>query len=174
MSKHYKINEFNLEKRDFLIKTTTILGIFGTCYAIYPLLKTFAPANDTILQSTIEVDLSTIKIGTTKVVQWQGKPVFIKHRTPEEIMNSINADISKLKDPQLDNQRIKPGHPEWLVTIGICTHLGCIPKSVETGWFCPCHGSNYDASGRIISGPAPRNLDIPKYEFISKNKIKIG
>lgn len=162
------------EKRDFLITTTTVFGIIAVDLAAIPLLQTFAPAQDAILESTIEVDLSHIKVGSSTTVKWRGKPVFIRHRTPEEIMEAMNVDVSKLKDPESDDARINKSYPQWLIVIGICTHLGCIPKNQDNGWFCPCHGSSYDASGRIISGPAPKNLDIPKYEFIDKYKIRIG
>ena len=106
---------------------------------------------------------------------WRGKPVFIRRRTQEEINKALDVNLSELKDPEDDAKRTKK--PEWLVMIGVCTHLGCVPlgnKGDYNGWFCPCHGSHYDTSGRIRKGPAPTNLEIPKYEFVDNNTIKIG
>jgi ubiquinol-cytochrome c reductase iron-sulfur subunit len=125
--------------------------------------------------STTEVDISTIEPGKSITVLWKGKPVFIRRRTQEEIVEAQNIKLSDLKDPQDDKDRVKK--PEWLVMLGVCTHLGCVPlgnKGDYNGWFCPCHGSHYDTSGRIRKGPAPTNLEIPKYEFVDNNTIKIG
>ncbi len=108
---------------------------------------------------------------------WRGNPIFIKHRTPEEIKQASEASNSDLKDPQPDSDRVKKGKEQWLVTIGICTHLGCVPiggQGEYKGWFCPCHGSQYDTSGRIRKGPAPKNLEVPPYEFLNDTTIKIG
>jgi ubiquinol-cytochrome c reductase iron-sulfur subunit len=108
-------------------------------------------------------------------VLWRGKPIFIKRRTPEEIKEATNVNLKDLKDPEKDSERAK--NPEWLVMVGVCTHLGCVPlgdKGDYKGWFCPCHGSHYDSSGRIRKGPAPTNLEIPKYEFVNSTTIKIG
>mgnify|MGYP003330579679 FL=1 len=123
----------------------------------------------------IEVDLSQIELGKSITVLWRGKPVFIKRRTKSEISEAQAVSLEELKDPQKDKDRVK--NPEWLVMLGICTHLGCVPlanKGEYDGWFCPCHGSHYDTSGRIRKGPAPVNMEIPKYEFVDNNTIKIG
>jgi len=122
-----------------------------------------------------EVDVSSFELGKTITVLWRGKPIFIRRRTKEEIKEASAVDLKDLKDPEKDSDRAKD--PEWLVMIGVCTHLGCIPlgeKGEYNGWFCPCHGSHYDTSGRVRKGPAPNNLEIPKYEFVDNNIIKIG
>jgi len=124
---------------------------------------------------TTEVDVSSVELGKTITVLWRGKPIFIRRRTKEEIEEASAVDLKDLKDPEKDEDRAK--NPEWLVMVGVCTHLGCIPlgeKGEYNGWFCPCHGSHYDTSGRVRKGPAPNNLEIPKYEFIDNNIIKIG
>jgi len=125
--------------------------------------------------ATTEVDVSQVAPGKSITVLWRGKPVFIKRRTSEEIAEVRAVDLKDLKDPQKDEDRAK--NPEWLVMIGVCTHLGCVPladKGDFKGWFCPCHGSHYDGSGRIRKGPAPVNMEIPEYEFVDSNTIKIG
>jgi ubiquinol-cytochrome c reductase iron-sulfur subunit len=125
--------------------------------------------------ATTEVDVSQVAPGKSITVLWRGKPVFIKRRTPEEIAEVRAVDLKDLKDPQKDEDRAK--NPEWLVMLGVCTHLGCVPladKGDFKGWFCPCHGSHYDGSGRIRKGPAPVNMEIPEYEFVDSNTIKIG
>jgi len=135
------------------------------------------PSSDVQALASIEVDITNIKEGEEKKIMWRGKPIFIKHRTAEEISSAQNVNLSELKDPEEDSKRIKLGKEKWLITIGICTHLGCVPIGGQgdyKGWFCPCHGSQYDTSGRIRKGPAPKNLEVPPYEFISENLIKIG
>ena len=125
--------------------------------------------------ATTEVDLSQIEPGKSITVLWRGKPVFIKRRTESEISEAQSVKIEELKHPEKDQDRVKK--PEWLVMLGICTHLGCVPlsdKGEYKGWFCPCHGSHYDTSGRIRKGPAPVNMEIPKYTFVDDNTIKIG
>ena len=125
--------------------------------------------------ASTEVDLTPIQPGNSVTVLWRGKPVFIKRRTPDEIAEAKNVNIKDLKHPEKDEDRVKK--EEWLVMLGICTHLGCVPlsdKGEYNGWFCPCHGSHYDTSGRIRKGPAPTNMEIPKYEFVDNNTIKIG
>ena len=127
--------------------------------------------------SSIEVDISGIEPGQTQTVKWRGKPIFIKHRTEDDIAEANSAKMSDLLDPEEDSARVVAGQEKWLVTIGICTHLGCVPISNQgdyDGWFCPCHGSHYDTSGRIRRGPAPKNLAIPPYKFLSDTKILIG
>jgi len=140
------------------------------------------PAADTLALSTTEVNLSPIEEGQAITVMWRGKPVFVRRRTAEEIKAAEDVDQSLLRDPQSDADRIVDGKKEWLVVVGICTHLGCVPlgqkpaeiKGEYGGWFCPCHGSHYDSSGRIRKGPAPTNLPVPEYTFINDTTIKIG
>ncbi len=166
------------EKRRKIITNTayTAAGV-GVACAIYPFVDSLNPADDVKALASVEVDISGIKVGQEKKVMWRGKPVFIKRRTAQEIKEAQEVELSELKDPQKDSDRVKKGKEEWLVTIGICTHLGCVPIGGQgdyKGWFCPCHGSVYDTSARIRKGPAPKNLAIPPYEFVSANKIKIG
>ncbi|MFN7610986.1 MAG: ubiquinol-cytochrome c reductase iron-sulfur subunit, partial [bacterium] len=138
------------------------------------------PAADVLALSTTEVDLSKIPVGQSLTVMWRGKPVFVKHRTAEEIAAAKDVNVSQLPDPETDDVRVKK--PEWLVAVGVCTHLGCVPtgqgmtdnKGEFNGWFCPCHGSAYDTSGRIRKGPAPKNLVVPPYAFLNDTTIKIG
>ncbi len=164
-------------RRKLLTATAyTAAGIGATC-ALLPFIDSMNPSKDVAALASVEVDISNIKVGEEKKVMWRGKPVFIKRRTAEEIESAQKVQLSELKDPQLDSDRVKPGKEEWLITIGICTHLGCIPLGGQgefKGWFCPCHGSQYDTSARIRKGPAPKNLEIPPYEFISNTVIKIG
>jgi ubiquinol-cytochrome c reductase iron-sulfur subunit len=141
----------------------------------WPLIAQMNPDASTLALASTELDLSAIVPGQIVTVKWRGKPVFVRHRTPEEIAEAEKTPLADLPDPEPDSKRVKK--PEWLVVIGVCTHLGCIPIGHEgefNGWFCPCHGSTYDVSGRIRSGPAPSNLEVPRYEFVSDKKIKIG
>ena len=165
-------------RRDFLYIATGAVGAIGVGATLVPLIAQMPPDASTIAAGApIEVDLSPISQGQVIKVTWRGKPIFISHRTAEEVKQAQNVPMSQLKDPQTDQDRTKPGHEQWLVVIGICTHLGCIPiaKSGEyNGWFCPCHGSVYDDSGRIRQGPAPANLALPPYRFVSDSKIEIG
>lgn len=156
------------------------MGAVGAGVAIVPMVDSLNPAADTLALASVEVDLSTIPVGESKTVMWRGKPVFVRHRTPEQIQSAEAVDISTLRDPQSDKDRVK--RPEWLVTIGVCTHLGCVPLGQKDtdphgdfgGWFCPCHGSHYDSSGRIRKGPAPLNLEVPSYVFLTDTTIRIG
>ena len=137
--------------------------------------SSMSASKDVLALASAEFDLSGIPVGNTVTVKWRGKPVFIKHRTPEEIATCESVPVSDLRDPESDGVRVK--NPEWLVCLAICTHLGCVPitgAGEYGGWFCPCHGSHYDASGRIRKGPAPLNLEIPPYSFISEDKIVVG
>ncbi|KAL4652956.1 hypothetical protein ACB092_01G267500 [Castanea dentata] len=132
-------------------------------------------SKDVLAMASLEVDLSSIEPGSTVTVKWRGKPVFIRRRTEEDIKLANSVDISSLRDPQPDSERVK--NPEWLVVVGVCTHLGCIPLPNAGdfgGWFCPCHGSHYDISGRIRKGPAPYNLEVPTYSFLEENKLLVG
>jgi ubiquinol-cytochrome c reductase iron-sulfur subunit len=167
-------------RRDFLLLTASALGAVGVASAIWPFIDSLNPAKDTLALSTTDVDLAPVQVGQRLTVAWQGKPVFIDHRPPAEIKAAQDVDVSTLRDPQTDAQRVQK--PEWLIVVGVCTHLGCIPLGQKPtdprgdydGWFCPCHGSQYDSSGRIRKGPAPRNLFVPPYAFLTDTSIKIG
>ena len=168
------------KRRDFLQLSTLTIGAVGTAAFIWPFLKSMNPAEDTIALGTTEVDVSNIDEGQSITVKWRGKPVFIRKRTKEEIEEAKTVNMSDLKDPQEDVDRVKKD--EWLVLVGVCTHLGCVPlgqkltdsKGEYNGWYCPCHGSHYDTSGRIRKGPAPENLAVPPYSFLNDTTIKIG
>jgi ubiquinol-cytochrome c reductase iron-sulfur subunit len=163
------------ERRDFLFTVTYTIGAVGIGATIWPLIDQMNPDSSAKALATTEVDVSSVELGKTITVLWRGKPIFIRRRTKEEIEEASAVDLKDLKDPEKDEDRAKD--PEWLVMVGVCTHLGCVPlgeKGEYNGWFCPCHGSHYDTSGRVRKGPAPNNLEIPKYEFINNNIIKIG
>ena len=172
-------NEKNT-RRDFLYLSSMSIGGIGVVTFMWPFVKSMNPAEDTLALGSTEVNLSDILIGQSITVKWRGKPVFIRRRTEEEILEAKNVDLNILKDPMLDEDRVKK--EEWLVLEGVCTHLGCVPlgqkmsdtKGEYNGWFCPCHGSHYDSSGRIRKGPAPENLAVPPYKFINETTIKIG
>ncbi len=167
-------------RRDFLLLSTIAVGAVGTALACWPFVDSMNPAADTLALSVTDVDLSPLEEGQAITVVWRGKPVFIRRRTEAEIDSARAAAVAELPDPQPDEDRVQK--PEWLVLIGICTHLGCIPlgqKPTQTkgdfgGWFCPCHGSHYDTSGRVRKGPAPQNLAVPPYEFTDDTTIRIG
>jgi ubiquinol-cytochrome c reductase iron-sulfur subunit len=167
-------------RRDFLMLATGAVGAVGIGAVAWPLIDSMNPAADVLALASIEVDLSPVQVGQRITVKWRGKPVFIDHRTPQEIEAARKTPLSELKDPQTDEQRAKK--PEWLVVVGICTHLGCIPLGQKQGddrgsfggWFCPCHGSVYDTAGRIRQGPAPKNLELPEYTYLDDNRLKIG
>ncbi len=165
-------------RRDFLYVATGTVGAIGAIATLVPLISQMNPDASTIAAGApIDVDLVPIAQGQIIKVFWRGKPIYISHRTKEEIEEAQAVQVSSLPDPQPDSARVKPGHDQWLVVIGICTHLGCIPLAHQgqyDGWFCPCHGSVFDTSGRIRQGPAPTNLVVPPYEFVSDNKIRIG
>jgi ubiquinol-cytochrome c reductase iron-sulfur subunit len=165
-------------RRDFLYIATGAVAAVGAAAVVWPLVAQMNPDASTIAAGApIEVDLGPIADGQVIKVFWRGKPIFISHRTKKEIDEARSVNVATLPDPQSDEARVKPGHDQWLVVIGICTHLGCIPIAHEgnyDGWFCPCHGSQYDSSGRIRQGPAPLNLAIPPYTFLSDSRIRIG
>ena len=156
------------------------IGGVGVAVFMWPFLKSMNPAEDTLALGSTEVDLSDISIGQSITVKWRGRPVFIRRRTQEEIVEANSVDVASLRDPMEDKDRVQ--QDEWLVLEGVCTHLGCVPlgqkmtdtKGEYNGWFCPCHGSHYDTSGRVRKGPAPDNLPVPPYKFISDTKIIIG
>ena len=163
------------KRRDFIVTASYALGAVGIGAAVLPLIDQMNPDASVKVLSSTEVDVSEISPGQSITVLWRGKPVFIKRRTEEEISKARDVDLKELKDPEKDEDRAK--NPEWLVMLGVCTHLGCVPlgdKGEYGGWFCPCHGSHYDTSGRIRKGPAPTNMEVPKYEFVNNNTIKIG
>ena len=144
----------------------------------WPLIDQLNPAADTLALASLEYDLSKVALGQEVTIAWRKQPVFIRHRTPKEIAEAKAADQrSALKDPQKDSARVKAGHEEWLILLASCTHLGCVPTFAQGeygGWLCPCHGSVYDTSGRIRKGPAPKNLGVPDYAFLSDTRVKIG
>lgn len=167
-------------RRDFLYLAAGAFGAVGAGITAWPFIDSLNPAKDTLALSSIEVDLSPIQVGQSITVMWRGKPVFVRHRTAAEIEQARSVDLSVLGDKQEDQDRVQKD--EWLILVGICTHLGCVPVGQKPGeargdyggWFCPCHGSHYDTSGRIRKGPAPKNLAVPEYEFISDSRVKIG
>ncbi|MDB5598697.1 MAG: ubiquinol-cytochrome reductase [Xanthobacteraceae bacterium] len=165
-------------RRDFLYIATGTVAAVGGAAVLVPLIAQMNPDASTIAAgAAIEVDLTPIAEGQVIKVFWRGKPIFVSHRTKKEIDEARSVNVATLPDPQSDQARVKPGKDQWLVLIGICTHLGCIPIAHQgdyDGFFCPCHGSQYDTSGRIRRGPAPANLPLPPYDFVSDSKIKIG
>tara|TARA_B100002003_G_scaffold207686_1_gene202060 strand:- start:435 stop:1073 length:639 start_codon:yes stop_codon:yes gene_type:complete len=179
-NKHLSSEKDKSSRRDFLYLSSISIGGVGVAAFMWPFLKSMNPAEDTLALGSTEVDLSDILVGQSITVKWRGKPVFIRRRTQEEISEANNVDVPSLRDPMEDKDRVQQA--EWLVLEGVCTHLGCVPlgqkmsdtKGEYNGWFCPCHGSHYDTSGRIRKGPAPDNLAVPPYTFISDTKIKIG
>ena len=167
--------EKKTKRRDFIFTASYALGAVGVGATVWPLIDQMNPDASVKALATTEVDVSTIERGRSITVLWRGKPVFIRRRTEEEIAKAREVDLKELKHPEKDEDRAR--NPEWLVMLGVCTHLGCVPlgdKGDYGGWFCPCHGSHYDTSGRIRKGPAPTNMEIPKYEFVNSNTIKIG
>ena len=165
-------------RRDFLYIATGAVGAVGAAAVAVPLISQMNPDASTIAAGApVEVEIGAIAEGQVIKVFWRGKPIFINHRTKKEIEEAKNVNLASLPDPQPDSARVKAGKEQWQVLVGICTHLGCIPLShlgQYDGYFCPCHGSVYDTSGRIRSGPAPSNLPVPPYEFLSDTKIRIG
>ncbi len=167
-------------RRDFLHLTAVAVGAVGAGLAVWPFVHSMNPSAEVLALAEVEVDISPIEVGQAITVTWQGKPVFIRHRTPEEISAADAVDVADLPDPETDADRTEK--QDWLVIVGICTHLGCIPKGQKAGepkgqydgYFCPCHGSHYDTSGRIRKGPAPKNLLVPPYEFVDDTTVKIG
>jgi len=176
----YTSGEGEAPRRDFLLIATSGLGIAGLGLAAWPFIDSINPAKDVLALSSTEVDLSAVDVGMAITVMWRGKPVFIRRRTEHEIKIAEDVNIDDLRDPQTDDERTQ--QKEWLIVIGVCTHLGCIPAGQNLGdnrgdfggWYCPCHGSHYDTAGRIRKGPAPYNLFLPPYTFMDDHMIKIG
>ena len=167
-------------RRDFIVVATYAMGAVGAGAFVWPLVDQMNPAADTLALASIEVDVSKIAEGQSITIKWRGKPIFIRHRTSSEIEEASVVSQDDLRDPEGDDMRAKK--PEYLVVLGVCTHLGCVPLGQKVGevrgeyggWFCPCHGSHYDSSGRIRKGPAPLNLEVPPYSFLSDQVIRIG
>lgn len=156
-------------------------GVTGTAtaYAASGVVNTFigsmSASRDVLALAKIEVNLNDIPVGKCVTIKWRGKPLFLRHRTQEEIDREAAVDLSTLRDPQHDSERA--AKPEWLVVLGVCTHLGCVPIANSGdfgGYYCPCHGSHYDASGRIRKGPAPLNLEVPPHEFMDDGLLVVG
>jgi len=182
------------DRRDFLVLAASAFVAVGGAVTLWPFVEQMNPDAGAQALASIEVDIAPVKEGQAITVLWRGKPVFIRHRTPEEIKAANAVPLTDLVDefarndalpedaPATDLNRTIKGHENWLIMVGICTHLGCIPKGQSLGdkkgdfggWLCPCHGSHYDTAGRIRKGPAPRNLEVPVYDFVSDTKIKIG
>jgi ubiquinol-cytochrome c reductase iron-sulfur subunit len=186
--------EEGFSRRDFIYVATGAYAAIGAAAALWPIADQWNPDASTLAAGSIEVDLTPVEVGQAITVLWRGKPLYIRHRSPADIEKSKAVKLGDLRDPlarvldgpdeltATDEHRTKPGKEEWLVMVGICTHLGCLPKGQSPadpkgkydGWFCVCHGSLYDTLGRIREGPAPRNLDIPPYTFLGEKKIKVG
>ena len=158
------------DRRNFLIKLTSVVGGAGVAATCVPFVASMNPSSDVVAKAETEVDLSDIVSGAVRTVAWQGKPVFILRRTLEQIKAAEASNGGH--DPESDGKRVQK--PEWLVVVGVCTHMGCVPNKEGPGWICHCHGSQYDDSGRVTSGPAPKNLEVPPYRFVSEKKIVIG
>ena len=169
-----------VKRRDFLFVAAGGFGAVGAAAVVWPLVDNLNPSADVLALSSIEVDISKVQVGQSIRVKWRGKPVFIRRRTKIEIEEAAKVQDSDLPDRQADASRVKK--PEWLIVVGVCTHLGCVPLGQKVtdprgdygGWFCPCHGSHYDTSGRIRKGPAPKNLSVPDYVFLSDTNVRIG
>jgi ubiquinol-cytochrome c reductase iron-sulfur subunit len=193
---HADDHDDDANRRDFLVVAGNAFAAVGAASLLWPFVQQMNPDASAKALASVEVDLSHVKEGQAITGMWRGKPIFIRNRTKEEIEAAVRVDLKDLPDgtarndafpeesqpPALDENRVKKDHANWLILVGKCTHLGCIPKGMQLGdsrgdfggWFCPCHGSHYDTSGRIRKGPAPQNLEVPPYTFVSDNKIKIG
>jgi ubiquinol-cytochrome c reductase iron-sulfur subunit len=169
-------------RRDFIKVAAVSFAAPGAIAALIPLINQMNPSADVLALSSIEVDLSPIQEGQALKTEWRKQPVFIRQLTPAEIQAANAVDVGSLRDPQSLAERTKPEHGQWLITLGVCTHLGCVPLGAAEGenrgefggYFCPCHGSHYDTAGRVRKGPAPKNLEVPEYEFTGPNAVRIG
>jgi ubiquinol-cytochrome c reductase iron-sulfur subunit len=171
-----------LRRRDYLKVAAVSFAGVGAVVAVAPLLVQMAPSADVLAQATTEVDISKVQPGQGIKVSWRKQPVFVRNLTPKEIAEANAVPLSALRDPQTLAERTKPGKPNWLITLGVCTHLGCVPLGISEGenrgpfggYFCPCHGSQYDTAARIRQGPAPKNLVVPDYKFTAATTVLIG
>ena len=167
-------------RRDFLYLATASVAAVGVATLAWPIIDQMNPSADVLALSSTEIDIAKVEVGQRIKVMWRGHPVFVAHRTPEEIKKAEDVNVAELRDPQTDAERVQKA--EWLIVVGVCTHLGCIPLGTAPsdprgelgGWFCPCHGSQYDTSGRIRLGPAPLNLTVPPYNFLAATSVRIG
>jgi ubiquinol-cytochrome c reductase iron-sulfur subunit len=174
--------EDGVRRRDFInIAAVSAAGV-GALATLYPLINQMNPSADVLALASIEVDLSAIQAGQAIKTIFRKQPLFVRHLTPKEIQEANAVDVSSLRDPQSLAERTKPGKPQWLITMGVCTHLGCVPLGAGEGenrgpfggYFCPCHGSMYDTAARIRKGPAPKNLEVPDYAFKSDTVVTVG
>jgi ubiquinol-cytochrome c reductase iron-sulfur subunit len=171
-----------VRRRDFLNVAAVSFAGVGAVAALAPLIVQMSPPADVLAQATTEIDISKVQVGQRIKALWRKQPVFVAHLTPKEIAEANAVPVSSLRDPQTLQERTQPGHLNWLIVVGVCTHLGCIPlgtgegenKGPYGGWFCPCHGSEYDTAARIRQGPAPRNLAVPDYQFTSPTTVTVG
>lgn len=170
------------EKRDFIFIATGAVAAAGAASLVWPFVMQMGKAADTLAAGSIEIDLTKVQEGAQLKTLWRGKPIFVRHRTAAEISAAENTDVSDCPDPETDNERLVPMpdgtvNPKFLVMVGVCTHFGCVPVGEAgdfDGWYCPCHGSHYDTSGRIRKGPAPKNMVIPPYTYLTDTTIKVG
>lgn len=169
-------------RRDFIYIATGAFAAAGAAVVVWPLINQMSPSADVLALASIDVDLAAVQPGQAIKVSWRGKPVFARNLTPAEIEIANKVDVKSLRDPQTLAERTKPGHANWLITLGVCTHLGCVPLGAGEGenrgdfggYFCPCHGSSYDTAARVRKGPAPKNLEVPQYAFKSPTLVTIG
>jgi ubiquinol-cytochrome c reductase iron-sulfur subunit len=175
-------SEGGVRRRDFLNIAAVAAGGMGVAAVAYPLVNQMNPSADVLALASIDVDVSAIQPGQAIKTIWRKQPIFIRHLTPAEIQSANQVDVGSLRDPQSLADRTAEGKPQWLITLGVCTHLGCVPLGTAEGenrgdyqgYFCPCHGSHYDTAGRIRRGPAPTNLEVPEYEFTTDTTVRIG
>lgn len=171
-----------IRRRDFISLAAVSFPVAGGVAALFPLINNMNPSADVLALSSIDVDLTPIAEGQAIKAEWRKQPMFIRHLTAAEMQQANDVDVATLRDPETLAERTKPQHEQWLITLGVCTHLGCVPlgaaegenKGEFGGYFCPCHGSHYDTAGRIRKGPAPLNLEVPEYEFMTDTSVRIG
>jgi ubiquinol-cytochrome c reductase iron-sulfur subunit len=181
-AEHIGTTEGGVRRRDFLNVAAVSFAGVGTVVALAPLIVQMSPSADVLALSTTEVDISKVQPGQGIKVSWRKQPVFVRNLTPKEIAEANAVPLSALRDPQTLRDRTKPGKANWLITLGVCTHLGCVPLGISEGenrgpyggYFCPCHGSMYDTAARIRQGPAPKNLEVPDYQFTGPTTVVIG
>jgi len=176
------VHEEGPVRRDFLKLAAGSFAAVGAAVMVWPFVHSMNPSQDVLALSSTDVELGPIAEGQAVTVMWRGKPVFVRRRTAQEIQEARAVNVGELRDPATDQSRVKPGKDQWLIVVGVCTHLGCVPLGQKPtdargdygGWFCPCHGSHYDTAGRIRRGPAPLNLAVPAYTFTSDTRIRVG